>query len=150
MNYCCICWFSSIFLLGILIFKKLIARRRYKSFGVKGLRNTWAMRYLTHTNESPSFHVTIFLQISIIGPTRRTIFFHFISVNSLYMFRALFCSSTGGTVCTAIGIILCIMSAGSSSTPNPLAASWHNTHKIIPIAAHTVPPDDEQKSPRNM
>jgi hypothetical protein len=29
--------FSSIFLLGILIFKGLTARRLYKSFGVKGL-----------------------------------------------------------------------------------------------------------------
>jgi hypothetical protein len=30
--------FSSIFLLGILIFKGLIARRLYKSFGVKGIK----------------------------------------------------------------------------------------------------------------
>jgi hypothetical protein len=30
--------FSRIFLLGILIFKRLTARRLYKSFGVKGLR----------------------------------------------------------------------------------------------------------------
>jgi hypothetical protein len=30
--------FSRIFLLGILIFKGLTARRLYKSFGVKGLR----------------------------------------------------------------------------------------------------------------
>jgi hypothetical protein len=37
MNNCCICWFSRIFLLGILIFKRLTARRLYKSFGVKGL-----------------------------------------------------------------------------------------------------------------
>jgi hypothetical protein len=29
--------FSRIFLLGILIFKELTARRRYKSFGIKGL-----------------------------------------------------------------------------------------------------------------
>jgi hypothetical protein len=29
--------FSRVFLLGILIFKTLIARRLYKSFGVKGL-----------------------------------------------------------------------------------------------------------------
>jgi disulfide bond formation protein DsbB len=38
MNNCCICWFSRIFLLGILIFKGLTARRLYKSFGVKGLK----------------------------------------------------------------------------------------------------------------
>jgi hypothetical protein len=37
MNNWCICWFSRIFLLGILLFKGLAARRPYKSFGVKGL-----------------------------------------------------------------------------------------------------------------
>jgi hypothetical protein len=40
------------------------------------------------------------------------------------MFRAFFCSSS--------------------------AISQHNTHKNIPIAVHTVPPDDEQKSAQNM
>jgi hypothetical protein len=33
----CACWFSRIFLQGILIFKGLIARRLCMSFGVKGL-----------------------------------------------------------------------------------------------------------------
>jgi hypothetical protein len=33
----CICWFSRTFLLGILIFKGLTARRLYKSFDFKGL-----------------------------------------------------------------------------------------------------------------
>jgi hypothetical protein len=37
MNNCCICWFLTHILLGILIFKGLTARRLYKSFGVKGL-----------------------------------------------------------------------------------------------------------------
>jgi hypothetical protein len=37
MNNWCICWLSHIFLLGILIFKGLTARRLYKSFGIKGL-----------------------------------------------------------------------------------------------------------------
>jgi hypothetical protein len=37
MNNWCICWVSRIFLLGILIFKGLTARRLYKSFGVKGI-----------------------------------------------------------------------------------------------------------------
>jgi hypothetical protein len=37
MNNWCICWFSRIFLLGILIFKGLTARRLYMSFDVKGL-----------------------------------------------------------------------------------------------------------------
>jgi hypothetical protein len=37
MNWC-IVGFSHIFLLGVLIFKGLIAQRLYKSFGVKGLR----------------------------------------------------------------------------------------------------------------
>jgi hypothetical protein len=41
MNNWCICWFLRIFLLGILIFKGLTARRLYKSFGIKGFRNTW-------------------------------------------------------------------------------------------------------------
>jgi hypothetical protein len=31
-----------------------------------------------------------------------------------------------------------------------IAESQHNTHKNIPIAVHTVPPDDEQNSARNM
>jgi hypothetical protein len=33
----------------------------------------------------------------------------FFFINSLYMFRALFCSSSGGTVCTATGIFLCLL-----------------------------------------
>jgi hypothetical protein len=37
MNNWCICWFSCIFLLGILIFEGLTAQSLYKLFGVKGL-----------------------------------------------------------------------------------------------------------------
>jgi hypothetical protein len=37
LKNCCIFCFLRTFLLGILIFKRLIARRLYKSFGVKGL-----------------------------------------------------------------------------------------------------------------
>jgi hypothetical protein len=37
MNNWRICWFSRIFLLGILICKGLVEGRLYKSFGVKGL-----------------------------------------------------------------------------------------------------------------
>jgi hypothetical protein len=37
MNNWRICWFLRIFLMGILIFKELTARRLYKSLGVKGL-----------------------------------------------------------------------------------------------------------------
>jgi hypothetical protein len=37
MNNCCICWFFTHILLGILIFKGLTERRLYKSFGVKVL-----------------------------------------------------------------------------------------------------------------
>jgi hypothetical protein len=37
MNNWCIVGFTRIFLLGILIFKRLTAQRLYKSFGVKGL-----------------------------------------------------------------------------------------------------------------
>jgi hypothetical protein len=40
MNNWCICWCLRIFLLGIWIFKGLTARRLYKSFGVKGLKQT--------------------------------------------------------------------------------------------------------------
>jgi hypothetical protein len=38
----------------------------------------------------------------------------------------------------------------NSSTPTLLAASRHNMHKNIPIAVHTLPPGDEQKTARNM
>jgi hypothetical protein len=72
------------------------------------------------------------------------------------MFRALFGSSSGGTVCTAI-CIFCVYyigwllaGLGTSSTPTLLAASRHNTHKNIQIAVYEVPLDDEQKSVRNM
>jgi hypothetical protein len=47
------------------------------------------------------------------------------------------CSSLGGTVCTAIGIFSRVLCR--------LAASRLKTHKNIPTAVHTVPPDDEQK-----
>jgi hypothetical protein len=53
------------------------------------------------------FNVLLTVQRSIsviIGPIRCTVYFQFISINSLYMFRALFCSSSGGTVCTTTGI----------------------------------------------
>jgi hypothetical protein len=44
MNNWCICWFLHSFLLGILIFKGLTARRLYKSFGIKGLINKEFLR----------------------------------------------------------------------------------------------------------
>ena len=40
MNDWCICWFLSIYLLGILIFKGFTARRLYKSFSIKGLMSS--------------------------------------------------------------------------------------------------------------
>jgi hypothetical protein len=42
--------FSRIFLMGILIFKGLTARRLYKSFGLKGLITFY---HLIHLNVSP-------------------------------------------------------------------------------------------------
>jgi hypothetical protein len=59
--------------------------------------------------------------ISITVPTSCTVCFQFIAINSLYMFRALICSSSGGTVYTNIGM-LCQHAASSQPT-------WY-THKI--------------------
>jgi hypothetical protein len=42
--------------------------------------------------------------ISITGPTRCTIWCQFITINILYMFWALICSSSGGTVYTTVDI----------------------------------------------
>jgi hypothetical protein len=51
MNNWCICWFSKHIFTEILIFEGLIARRLYKSFGVKGLRVTASeLETLTHHN----------------------------------------------------------------------------------------------------
>jgi hypothetical protein len=52
MNNCCICWFSRIFLQGILIFKGLTARRLYKSFGIKGL----STHYFNSIKQYFAFH----------------------------------------------------------------------------------------------
>jgi hypothetical protein len=51
--------------------------------------------------------------------------------------------------------VLCWLAAGRvvmelSSGPTLLPASRRNTHKNIPAAVYTVPPDDEQISARNM
>jgi hypothetical protein len=46
----------------------------------------------------------ILMAVSISGPTKYTICFQFITIIILYMFRAIICSSSGGTVCTTIGI----------------------------------------------
>jgi hypothetical protein len=45
INSWCICWFSRIFLLEILIFKGVTALRLYKSFGVKEF-NSRAANYV--------------------------------------------------------------------------------------------------------
>jgi hypothetical protein len=49
MNNCLFVAFSRIFLLVILIFKRITARRLYKSFGVKGLKLISADRYVAVT-----------------------------------------------------------------------------------------------------
>jgi hypothetical protein len=51
MNDWCICRVSCIFLLGILIFKELTARRLYKSFGVKRLMHTSRTYLKIHSHE---------------------------------------------------------------------------------------------------
>jgi hypothetical protein len=67
--------------------------------------------------------------ISIIWPAKYTIYFKFITINSLYMFRALICSSSGGAVYTTIGIFcVCIAGLECNSIPTLLAASRHKTH----------------------
>jgi hypothetical protein len=50
MNNLCICWYFTLFLLGILIFKGLTARRLYKSFGVKGLMLVGSIYQLVNFN----------------------------------------------------------------------------------------------------
>jgi hypothetical protein len=80
-------------------------------------------------------------KFSIIGPTKCTIYFQFISTNSLYMFRAFIAHYQQ---------VLYTQKLERNFTPTLLAASRHNTHKNIPVAVRTVPPDDEQISVRNM
>jgi hypothetical protein len=48
--------------------------------------------------------LTFSKDIHVTEPTRCTICFQFVTFNSLYMFQALFCWSSGGNVYTAIGI----------------------------------------------
>jgi hypothetical protein len=48
------------------------------------------------------------LSVCIMGPTGYTVFFQFIMINSLYMFPALICSSSGGSVYTTIGVYIYI------------------------------------------
>jgi hypothetical protein len=48
--------FSRIFLLGILIFKGLTARRPYKSFGVKGLTDFQPLSLVIITTELSPLH----------------------------------------------------------------------------------------------
>jgi hypothetical protein len=58
MNNWSICWFSRIFLLGILIFEGLTARRLYKLFGVKGLMSGWKIRNEVEKSVMPTFDVS--------------------------------------------------------------------------------------------
>jgi hypothetical protein len=62
MNDWCICWFSHIFLLGILIFKELTARRLYKSFGVEELIGRKSQTVTNKTAVSPGTVLTSKLQ----------------------------------------------------------------------------------------
>jgi hypothetical protein len=58
---------------------------------------------LLHSDKN-KMYFTNFLHCSIIGPTGCTICFQFITINSLYMFRSLIFTSSGGTVYTTVGI----------------------------------------------
>jgi hypothetical protein len=64
----------------------------------------------------------VFIARNLTGHKKCTISLQFITVNNLYMFRALICSSSGGAVCT----------------------------QNIPIPVYAVPPDDEQISVGNL
>jgi hypothetical protein len=58
----CICWFSRIFLLGIVSFKGLTARRIYKSFGVKGLKPVHTIHDMIRSRGCDTFNlITFFL-----------------------------------------------------------------------------------------
>jgi hypothetical protein len=57
--------------------------------------------------------------------------YQFIASNSLYMLRALMCSSSGGTVYTAIGKVLWVLCRLAASR---LGVEWF---PIIPIVCYT-------------
>jgi hypothetical protein len=64
MNNWCFVGFLHIFLLGILIFKGLTARRLYKSFGVKGL----IVRLLLSTQANIQFvYITVYVQSLVLN-----------------------------------------------------------------------------------
>jgi hypothetical protein len=60
MNNWCICWFSRIFVLRILIFKVLTTLRLYKSFGDKELIR-YANGYVSDT-----IHLRLFIYICLL------------------------------------------------------------------------------------
>jgi hypothetical protein len=62
------------------------------------------LKFLCWSWKTRAFTIIMYDSFSIIGPTRCTICFQFITINSLHMFQALMCSSSGGTVCTTVGI----------------------------------------------
>jgi hypothetical protein len=67
--------FSRIFLLGILIFKGLIERRLYKSFGVKGLKYDKNNRYCTLKPIYIYNHISVWekFRTNIIGKNQNTV-----------------------------------------------------------------------------
>jgi hypothetical protein len=76
-------------------------------------------------------------RISIIGPKGCTVCLQFITINSLYMFRAVIFSSSGGTVYTTI-VIFCVYYIEWL----PAELEW--------TFGYTVSPDDEQISIGNV
>jgi hypothetical protein len=81
--------------------------------------------------------------ISVTGPTRCTICCQFININSLYMFQALICSSSGGTVYTTIGIF-CVYYVGwllaGLHLVDPITLiyydAWSTKHWVIMLWEH--------------
>jgi hypothetical protein len=77
MNNWCICWFFTLFLLGILIFKWLTARRLYKSFGVKGLIHECHNEINHYTENQIGHRTSLDLMVTSVVLQSRTNYSHY-------------------------------------------------------------------------